>query len=138
MKDILGSVREAPEPPPGSVPVPAPDAVPVSRPPSGPLWDRCEHSIPESPITLHGICISCYRQRLQEVLKWQTAVGTRFMWADELRATEVRVVELEGKYNDLIMSVSQKHKGETRHDTAKRYILRAETSDGVAMVSSNE
>lgn len=34
--------------------------------------------------------------------------------------------ELEEKYNDLIMAVNKKFKDETRHETAKRYIIDAE------------
>jgi hypothetical protein len=41
----------------------------------------------------------------------------------ELTAERDAAVE---KYNDLIMSVSRKYEGETRHDTAKKYINRCE------------
>ena len=45
----------------------------------------------------------------------------------ENAALKARVEELDGKYNDLIMWVSKKHKGETRHETAKRYIIQSES-----------
>ena len=33
------------------------------------------------------------------------------------------------KYGELIMEVQNKHKGETRHETAKRYIRERENAD---------
>lgn len=35
----------------------------------------------------------------------------------------------KNKYHDLIMQVGKKYPGESRHDTAKRYILEAEKQD---------
>lgn len=41
------------------------------------------------------------------------------------RQTEEKMIE---KYNELIMAVEKKHEGETRHETALRYIKQAESS----------
>ena len=43
---------------------------------------------------------------------------------DELRA---EVERLRALYNDLIMCVGNKHPGESRHETAKRYLINAES-----------
>jgi hypothetical protein len=45
----------------------------------------------------------------------------------ELAAAKAEVEALRAKYNDLIMCVGSKHPGDSRHDTAKRYLIRAET-----------
>ena len=42
-------------------------------------------------------------------------------------ADKARIVELEAKYNELIYAVGNKHEGESRHETALRYIREAET-----------
>jgi hypothetical protein len=39
-----------------------------------------------------------------------------------------KMLGIEGKYNDLIMAVSNKYPAETRHETAKRYIIERETN----------
>jgi len=45
--------------------------------------------------------------------------------------------EIEEKYQELIMAVEKKYEGETRHETALRYIRRAESNDyGAARNSS--
>lgn len=50
--------------------------------------------------------------------------------AETLRA---RLAEAEAEYADLIFRVSEKHPGETRHETARRYIEQAErATDGAA------
>lgn len=43
--------------------------------------------------------------------------------------------ESDKKYNELIFAVGMKHKGETRHETALRYIRQAETSNGEASIT---
>lgn len=52
---------------------------------------------------------------------------------DNLRAENKKLraesIEWSSKYHDLIMSVGSKWTGESRHDTAKRYIIEAETSN---------
>ena len=48
-----------------------------------------------------------------------------------------RVEEVEEKYQELIMAVDKKYEGETRHETALKYIRRAEKKDyGEAGLSS--
>ena len=39
--------------------------------------------------------------------------------------------DFKALYYDLIMQVGNKHPGESRHDTAKRYILRAEDTSNI-------
>lgn len=39
-----------------------------------------------------------------------------------------RLTEVEGVYSELLMAVENKHPGETRHQTALRYIHEAETT----------
>jgi len=49
------------------------------------------------------------------------------------------VEALETQYHDLLMSVETKHEGETRHETARRYILEAEKrnrGDGKAALAA--
>lgn len=45
---------------------------------------------------------------------------------------ELEVKDLMKKYNELIMSVERKHEGESRHETALRYIREAERSGDCA------
>jgi hypothetical protein len=52
---------------------------------------------------------------------------------DQLAAEKKRADKLQAQYSDLIMSVGMKHPGESRHDTAKRYILNAENGSGEAV-----
>ena len=50
-----------------------------------------------------------------------------------------RVESEQRKYNELLLAVGNKYEGETRHQTALRYIQNAETSnDSVAKLSNNE
>ena len=55
------------------------------------------------------------------------------MWRrDTKRGKAADAAELERLrelYNELIFAVATKHPGETRHETALRYITRAETSE---------
>jgi hypothetical protein len=44
----------------------------------------------------------------------------------ELAAAQARIKRLEEDYMDLIMQVERKFDGETRHQTAKRYIMHTE------------
>jgi len=44
------------------------------------------------------------------------------------------VAALKRDYNELIMAVANKHEGETRHQTALRYILEAEQGSSEASV----
>ena len=56
-----------------------------------------------------------------------------FAWRDELARAEAgyqclarNSANLQERYNDLIYEVAQKHEGESRHDTARRYIRERE------------
>jgi len=40
-----------------------------------------------------------------------------------------RVIKVEEKYHELIMAVEKKYEGETRHETALKYIRSAEKTD---------
>ena len=51
---------------------------------------------------------------------------------------EAENAALKRDYYELIMSVSQKHEGETRHQTAHRYILEAEQSSLEASAYTQE
>jgi hypothetical protein len=58
--------------------------------------------------------------------------GGRGTQTAELQGFRERVYELEAdaeRYNELIMAVENKYPGETRHETALRYIREAETSN---------
>ena len=48
---------------------------------------------------------------------------------EENEKLKTRIVELESKYNDLIYCVGKKHSSESRHDTARRYIIEREQRD---------
>lgn len=56
--------------------------------------------------------------------------GTRPERIEKLKASEA-------KYSELIYSVGNAHEGETRHETALRYIRQAETSHGPAKADGN-
>jgi len=45
---------------------------------------------------------------------------------------------VDEKYNELILAVGNKHEGETRHQTALRYIKQAEESVGLGEPVSNQ
>ena len=53
--------------------------------------------------------------------------------ADEVDKLEEENEKLEKKYYELIYAVASKHLGETRHDTALRYIQTAEKGSIEAM-----
>ena len=46
---------------------------------------------------------------------------------DMAREAETKREKLQKKYYDLIMAVANKYPNETRHETAKRYIMEANT-----------
>lgn len=51
-------------------------------------------------------------------------------FAKRIEAAHAREVgELQAKYNELLLSVGNKYPGESRHETALRYIKQAETTD---------
>ncbi len=47
-------------------------------------------------------------------------------------------LSVEEKYNDLLMAVGEKHTDESRHETAKRYILDAEKHDERSCEASSD
>ena len=47
---------------------------------------------------------------------------------DELEQTKAELARLREQYMDLIMQVANKWPGETRHETAKRYIVERENA----------
>jgi hypothetical protein len=58
---------------------------------------------------------------------------------DREAALSAEVERLNGLYHDLLMQVGMKHPGETRHETARRYIQKAEYSDnGPSQEQSDE
>jgi len=57
----------------------------------------------------------------------------------EIKAAISEHAALKRDYNELIMAVANKHEGETRHQTALRYILEAEQgSSEASMEASHE
>jgi len=61
--------------------------------------------------------------------EWEKVLG---LVKSELHLIATKSAE---KYNELIMAVGNKYEGETRHETALRYIKQAEQSSGVASES---
>ena len=55
-------------------------------------------------------------------------------WRSLIEGKNKEIQELSRRYYDLIYSVGHKFVGETRHDTAKRYILQAETQTQLSEV----
>jgi hypothetical protein len=49
----------------------------------------------------------------------------------QIEEKDLRIRELEEKYNELIFEVGNKYRGETRHQTALKYIKRAEEVNGL-------
>ena len=70
------------------------------------------------------------KQRAEEIKKLHT-YGDNYKkdyhdMKDERDELRKRIVTLESSYNELIMTVEKKFEGETRHETALRYIQSAE------------
>jgi hypothetical protein len=74
---------------------------------------------------------NCYREaRLHDMWKaWQARATRQAVPSDKVLA-EPSVAE---KYNELLFAVGFKHQGESRHQTALRYIRQAEQGDPNAM-----
>jgi len=68
-------------------------------------------------------------QQANEMLKYvlEEALSTSIHQA--LAEERAKVVEVEEKYQELIMAVEKKYEGETRHETALKYIRSAEKTD---------
>lgn len=76
-----------------------------------------------------------------EVIEGMTVVLEVALYRTQaaLATLQARVEALETQYHDLLMSVETKHEGETRHETARRYILEAEKrnrGDGKAALAA--
>lgn len=50
-------------------------------------------------------------------------------WQAGVAHERERAARVDAQYNELIMAVASKYEGETRHQTALRYINQAETND---------
>ena len=65
-------------------------------------------------------------QRARESAKFEAALGEwtkrAFDNLASIKLLEVRIAELEQKYNELVMAVSLKFPNETRHETALKFI----------------
>ena len=57
----------------------------------------------------------------------ETADDAARRFAGQCMEKDARIAELEAAYNELIMAVAQKFYGETRHQTALRYIVERES-----------
>ncbi len=69
--------------------------------------------------------------------KANRVVTLKYIFQQLLKANDKKSEEREKKYHELLLAVGNKYKGETRHQTALRYIRQAETSDSKAKVSQD-
>lgn len=91
----------------------------------------------EKLVSKHHLAIeSLTEQQLAEVIRQAIAAGdfgrvvVEGSGAQQIFYIPGRGMdELQTKYNELIYAVGQVHEGETRHETALRYILEAEKQD---------
>ena len=81
-------------------------------------------------------------KQAKELEEWKAAFGRKFdaeltliarvaeyercIDMNYLTGLQVRIAELEKDYNELLMQVGHKFEGETRHQTALKYLRRAE------------
>jgi len=83
-----------------------------------------------------------YKMAYEESLKHLKIVGGTLTKAEaevsalhtEIDDCHIRMIEMQPRlenYNELLMAVQMKHPDETRHQTALRYIARAEKGSGV-------
>lgn len=83
--------------------------------------DLGDKSVPEAWLAKEKACV--------KVLEAENGpCGECIRTAYKIRILKKRVKELEELYSELIMAVSSKHEGKTRHQTALRYIQERETS----------
>lgn len=81
-------------------------------------------------------CPHCGSDNKNKGLKHDWVCGTHHFWQSgsivvvqsDLCLAITRANKAEALYNDLIMQVARKFDGESRHNTAKRYIIQAETN----------
>ena len=78
--------------------------------------------------------INRYRHWLGEEARHmvETFDGEYVLYEDHLAVVAEKDREIE-KYMELLHAVESKHPGESRHETALRYIRKAEQHDGVAV-----
>jgi len=74
--------------------------------------------------------IADLQQQLTEANRWLSAYK---VWHDELQK---QVDEANRLYSDLIMQVGIKHPDESRHETARRYILNAENQSNLPLATA--
>lgn len=82
--------------------------------PSHVLWETGEAGVPSAILDRNGevvlgLCKICGKGECELV--------------DPCKPHPAPIPEVEAKYNELLMTVSMKFPGETRHETALRYIL---------------
>ena len=74
------------------------------------------------------------QQTREEIATWEAKAALFVEQGDEIERLRKERDALVQKYNELIMTVATKCPGETRHETALRYILESENRDcGVGM-----
>lgn len=72
-------------------------------------------------------CVTFNQRTLRKSLEWLEGKMVEHWNARSLPPTDApRVRELQAKYNELLFAVARKHPGESRHETALRYIRNAE------------
>ena len=69
----------------------------------------------------------------------EAATALRDYERDSLAAKLEDAAEVDAaRYHELLYAVQHKHSGETRHETALRYIQQAETPNGLAKEQGHE
>lgn len=68
-------------------------------------------------------------------MKCEKCRGDYYSWTPNI--CEKCAEELQGKYMELIMAVAKKFPDETRHQTALRYIMKAETSGSCELTQTD-
>ena len=112
------------------------------------IWELCSHGI---PLNLDGKPPTPQQKalaRYQELFGGQKLVYANEItlpaFVEEIVETTIndtveRVENELRKYNELLLAVGNKYEGETRHQTALRYIQNAEiANDSVAKLSNNK
>ena len=96
----------------------------------------CKHWVTFEPgkvtpvvMTGDGRCPICRIEELERELAQLRA---------ELEQAESRLREAQAQYDELIYAVAQKWPGETRHQTALRYIQNAERGDAARAAEGEE
>ena len=107
---------------------------------------RCERRLLVRPGETWQDGVEAAADKFRELM--QTYDSTEFdsdLVEDELRALSPATPEpsvadklLRDQYNELIMAVAKKHSGETRHQTALRYIQQAERPSSNAACATKE